>query len=372
MLAAAIAASGGATFAQAPPSYPDLRAADPVRAQARLEVLARAEAALAAGDALTAADEFQRAAMMLHAADTEMGIARAAMQLGNYRQALGFMAHTAGAHGEVPSSTILYAWMLRAGAQDAVARRTLEQGLQRSPDDALLREAQRAFASPLPTASAALLALPGRVAPQATMAAGETAPPPSARVAGTAVLLADGVTVLLPSASLPTGIDTLWVRDGLGATRTAALAPVQPLQAQGVTMLRLRTPLTTGAAIETARDPFGGAPAFAASFATSEGNDAAWPWLQLGFVGSMDRNGRQGLNIELPPGPLGGPVLDANGRLAGIAVPGANGVPWLLPASAWRSLLPERAGTAAAATRTTPDQAYETTLRIALQLIVAR
>ena len=93
----------------------------------REALLAQAERELARGDAASAIGVLDRAAMMLHAADTEMALVRAYLQAGEYRRALAFCAHTAGAHRETAEPSALYAWLLHLGGQSAFARRTLAE-----------------------------------------------------------------------------------------------------------------------------------------------------------------------------------------------------------------------------------------------------
>lgn len=68
---------------------------------------AAAQAALQDKDKAAAAT-IERAAMMLHAPDTEMGLVRSYMQAGHYRRALAFCAHTAGVHRE--ASVVAALW----------------------------------------------------------------------------------------------------------------------------------------------------------------------------------------------------------------------------------------------------------------------
>ncbi len=51
------------------------------------------------------------------------------MQAGEYRRALSFGAHAAGAHRDFPAATALYAWLLYVGGQDAFAARRLDAAL---------------------------------------------------------------------------------------------------------------------------------------------------------------------------------------------------------------------------------------------------
>lgn len=89
----------------------------------RADRLAEAEVALARGDAALAMERFERAAAREHALDIELGLVRSLMQTGDYRRALSFASHSAGAHGDEPNGAAAYAWLLHPGAQPAIAMR---------------------------------------------------------------------------------------------------------------------------------------------------------------------------------------------------------------------------------------------------------
>lgn len=388
----ALGLAGTQALAQpaAPPrsaaSITDFRVNDPALMDARAAVLRRAESELARGDAAAANESFDRAAMMLHAPDTEMGLVRTYMQAGQYRRALAFCAHTAGTHRESPSAGALYAWLLRAGGQGAFAERVLNETLERSPQDPVSLEVRRAFATPWPMAAGALLQTPHRLAPQAVMAPGQDAIPEAARIVSSGVLIRGGSLALVPNAaarSAPSRM--LWVRNGLGQTTRARVDEnSKVLEAFGVTVLRLDAALEPPPSLAVApREPFAGSPGFAVEYAGSGSAVPAWPWLSQGFFGTFPSNGLRRLGIELADGPHGGPVLDAQGRLAGVALPGAEREAVMLPASRWQDLpriatatSPPDAGDPAALARpsgTLPaDQAYESALRLALQVIALR
>src|SRR5262245_50357527 len=94
-------------------------------APARAEMLARGEEALQRGEVDLAGDLFTQAGFIKHAADAEIGLVRAYMQAGEYRRALNFAAHTAGAHPD-PAGKAIYAQLLDAGGQDAIAARLVK------------------------------------------------------------------------------------------------------------------------------------------------------------------------------------------------------------------------------------------------------
>lgn len=359
-------------------SFAAPRAPDPTLLEARSTLLGHAESELARGQTVAATDAFDRAASMLHAPDTEMGLVRAYMQAGQYRRALAFGAHTAGAHRESAPAGALYAWLLRVGGQAAIAERVLSDTLERAPRDGIALEVRRAFAAHLPVATGAMLQTPHRMAPQAVMQQGQPPIPDAARVVASGVLINGGTLALVPNSAVraaPSGI--FWVRNGLGQTTEARIDGwAQALQDMGVTVLRLAAPLDAVDAQAVApRDPFAGSAGFALQYnAESDAAVPAWPWLHQGFFGSSQGNaGLRRLGIEVAAGRHGGPVLDASGRLAGIALQGPDREALMLPASVWQRLL--EAGPAASARPSgaiPADEAYEGGLRLALQVIALR
>ncbi len=363
-LAAALTLVGAAAHA-----HQD-EAAAAARLPARVALLARAQAELERGDAPAALDDFERAAMMLHAADAELGLIRAAMQDGQYRRALAFCAHTAGEHVDEPDGGVLYAWLLRVGGQPALAGRVLAQAQEHAGDSALVKAASAALARPLPVASGPLLAATDRMAPWPV----PVVAPTGAHFASNAVLLDDGVTALAP---LPAGAGAeTWVRNALGhMTRARVDRSQDALVALGLVLLRLEAPLRTGAFVPAAaRDPFAGSPGFAIQFA---GTDApAWPVLSQGFLGgAAGLDGPRRLGFDGLGAAPGAPVLDAAGRLAGITIRTQGGQTTWLPASTWRATPPVAAASAATAAPTgaralaAPDEIYEAGLQRALQVL---
>src|SRR5262245_35530327 len=107
------------------------------------DLLERGESALAWGEVAQAAEAFERAASIRHAAEPEMGLIRTYMQTGAYRRALAFAAHTAGAHRDAPAGAVLYAWLLHVGGQVRLAQRMLDDVEAQSPGNSLVAEARR-------------------------------------------------------------------------------------------------------------------------------------------------------------------------------------------------------------------------------------
>jgi len=338
-----------------------------------------AETQLAAGASEAAQDAFDRAAMMVHSADVEIGLVRTYLQAGDYRRALTFASHAAGAHRNVPAGTALYAWLLQIGGQGVYARRLVDDALALAPFDAALLAVQAQIGSDWPHPDAALLQAPLRAAPYATGAT----PPANTRVAGTAVLAGDGATALAPAALLPAA-GRLWVRNGLGQTVAATVA--QPAGDARLVVLHLTTalplPESLAASVATSTsEPFAGSPGTTVEYRFGDGAAPAWPLLRQGFfgrglevpsAGSLAAPPGRLLGITAPPGPRGGPVFDAFGRIAGVALPHADGRDRLVPV---QNLAPDlrwpAASSARAAERPGLDSVYATALHLALQLLVA-
>jgi len=354
-------------------SITDFRVEDPVLMKERAAQLDAAEAALSRGDTDAALAGFERAAGMLHAPDTEMGLVRSQMQAGLYRRALAFAAHTAGAHLEAPAASALYAWLLRVGGQEAYARQVLDAAAQRSAGNEVLGATQRAFGTGTGTgtgaatnvASGVLLERPHRMAPYPLPAPLV----PNARALASAVLLADGRFALAPSAGLAAG-RRLWVRNGMGRTSAATLD--RTFAESGLALLVLEQPLPGLAQFAIApRDPFAGSPGFVVDHAASADATPQWPLLHAGFFAAGAAGSNRPLGIETSAGSAGAAVFDAGGRWAGIALPGGRWVTLSQLRSLLGDVLPAPlAGDAGAPARIGADEVYERSLTVVLQVLV--
>jgi Trypsin-like peptidase domain len=326
-------------------------------------LLVRAEAALKAGDSNMARDAFEQAAALRHAADIEIGWVRAQMQAGEYRRALAFAAHIAGAHPHEGQGAALYAWLLFLGGQEAVARDALGRAELRLPGDALL--------SSVKTRLAAASAAPPDAPFFAPQSLGDSVPA-QARAVGNAILLPDARHAIVPLALLEGG-GALWLRNGLGRTVRAEL--LRSDAASGLAVLQLATPLDAPATLALApREPFPGSPGLVVGYRAEADALPAWPKLSAGFLGGVMPGATQRrLGIEVPAGSAGSPVFDAAGRLVGIVLPaGAPGQPGLGRVAALGAVagLEPSAPVASPASPAMPlDQLYERALRSSLQLI---
>lgn len=381
-----------------------VQAAPPSLARDRL--LDEGEAALMRGDSDKAMQAFEQAGAMGHDPAIELGLVRAAMQAGRYRQAQGFAAHTAGEHGHDAACVAAHLWLLQLAGQAPLAAQTSEQALPllTSSGRALLDEVMRQWRHGWPRVSAELRQAPLRLCPYA-----HGAPlPAQARTVCSGALMpgADGMQrVAVPVDVIDAGRPTLWwVRNGLGQTVPAMLEEVahDVTQTQPVRLLRLQGRPLPGQVVLAERDAFPGAPAYAVSYAIDAQDSpmatpseaaramANWPVMRMGFAGRVDAQLGRLLGVEGPQGPwsqaddsrnpLGGPVWNAQGLLIGLALPAAQGTgpDRMWPASAMRrsgwfatTSSSASASTAAHAAPMPLDEIYEQSMKLCVQVMAA-
>lgn len=353
----------------------DFRTVRAIHNPRRLSFLDAGEAALRRGDFLTAQEAFERAASLLHAADSEMGLVRTAMQAGRYREALAFCTHTAGAHRESVAPSALYALLLVVSGQGDFARQVLAQALERAPKDTLLLQAHALVEADFGVPSPVLLQPPHRMAPQAVMVGGQAVPPNGSSVRSGAVLLADGRHALAPLRAVQ-GARAMWVRDGLG--RTVGARVQRSDASAGMALRALEAGLPAPKVDYATAPPRAGRPGYAAAQATQTGSATpAWPWLFRGFIGRVAaRDGKQSLGIELPAQANGVLVMDADGRVAGVGVRMVGREVTLQSVSHWNDFLPSamvrRQPTSTTLGATPLDKVYERALQAVLQVVALR
>ncbi len=349
--------------------------------QERADMLKKGETALAALQLEAALLAFERAASILHAADTEMALVRTYMQYGQYRRALAAGAHTAGAHLDVVGGSALYAWLLHMGAQTVVAQRLLGEAQSRMPGNELVNQVQRQLQSGNPLTTGDMLNPPTRLAPYGVT----LGLPATARMVGSAVLLPGGTQAWVPLSFLPKSAKRgkLWLRNGLGLLAKGSV--VRRLPAAGVALVKLSQALPVPDDFWMAdKEPFPGSPGYAVEYVanpkaakTTQDAAPAWPVLRLGFLGGMVTPGGTDrlLGIDMPVGPRGGPVFGGAGQLIGIALHGKPGAADQLVTvlqlqeeiGRWLgATMPKSAPTTA-----TADRIYENGLKVSLQVITA-
>lgn len=338
--------------------------------QAERDALMRqGAAALAMGDTKTAAAAFETAVSMVHAPDAELGLVRSYMQAGNYRQALSYCAHTAGAHKDEPEGAAFYVWLLHLGGQDVAAKRILLEAQARMPGNAVLDGMQRRMAGGLASSS-------GK--PDDTTAFKPYSVPPlkaaTAAMSGSGVLIDGGRHALVPLASVAHA-RKIWVRNGLGQLRQAAVE--SRLEKDGMALLKLDQPLPVTEEFMTAsRDPFPGSVVYAIEYARVPSAQPDWPVLRHGFLGNPSGNSPDWeLGITMPTGSHGGPVFDASGALAGVTISTPQGKSMFLPISRMRRALGDRLGSprqVVKGVRIAMENVYENAMRATVQVMTVR
>ena len=357
----------------------------PEQLQERADQLLVGEAALSRLQLEPALVAFERAANILHAADTEIALVRTYMQFGQYRRALASGAHTAGAHLDVVGGAALYAWLLHMGAQTAAAQRLMTEAKARTPGNAMLAQVGQQLGSSQPQVSSDMLTPPTRLAPYAS-AQGVA---PKARVVGSATLIDIDTAqreknenphsrhALVPLALVPAS-GKLWLRNGLGLTTQARA--IKRLPKHGVAVVALATALPLPNEFWAAdKEPFPGSPGYAVEYVASKtAADAgpAWPILRTGFMGGMVSNtdDQRLLGVDMPAGPRGGPVFDGAGRLVGVAMRASSSqhADQLLSVITLQKALGKAvapAMPAGAPTAASADKIYENSLKSSLQVI---
>lgn len=339
----------------------------PQAASARERLLETAEVALSRGEVDHAHEQFEQAAAMLHAADAELGIVRAHMQAGRYRQALAFAAHTAGAHPDTPAGAALYAWLLHLGGHKAPADQVVTTAKGRMTEASILADTAASMASDS-AANNEMLLSPARFAPYSpTTPVGLI----HYRTVGTGYVLA-GAERVITDADLVRDAGGLAVRNGLGRYSSARIEAIH--EDLGIAVLALPAPLDKAAAWRVpGREPFPGSMAYAVRYPQSVHDQPSWPQLHPGFLGSAQSGSSSfALGVDVPGRMLGGPVFDASGRFIGLSRSGRGAAPMRVALSALKSRLGVDAlgQVDVTAENLSSDAIYEQALATTVQLIV--
>jgi hypothetical protein len=344
-----------------------------------------AEAALARGEAVESVSSFEHAASFFdEVPDAEIGQVRALLQSGEYRLALATAYRLVGEHGQlhtdVPQRTgrhmgaldtqALLAWLMFIGGQQQAAHKQLDGLLGKYPDSPALRDVRarmRAVAGERVYARPSDLALrldPYVYGAPLTPDAGQL----HARASG--VILADG-RIMTSISALPAGMNTLWVRNGLGQIRSASLEHID--QASGLVVLRPAEPFSAvpGVRVDPQMRVFPGSPCYVVEFPLPGMEQPSWPVLWAGFLGRANpQSGHIDLLLDLPAGSRGGAAFDSYGRLLGFVPPSdrlsaglGKKTDRIVPVTAMSALLSSgneaAGGTADPAQRLTMETVYE-------------
>jgi hypothetical protein len=334
-------------------------------------LLEQGEQALRRNEAGPALRAYERAAALRHEAVAEWGLVRSWMLAGEYRRALAFSAHAAGAHPNVVEGAGLYAWLLYIGGQPGLARQTLDDAALRVPGHAALDATAARLRSPAVRPDAQLMEGATRQGPHASVEL-----PAAARAMANGVLLPDGRHALVPSGAVAQA-QRVWLRDARG--RTVGAQWRRDVPALGLAEMAFDAPLqdASPAWLTTARDAFPGSPHMVVGFAATAGTEpvAAWPLLQAGFLGRWLVGQRFALGIEPAGDTAGGaPVFDRSGRLVGLVAREGDESAQLLAASALRAAWPESFAVEAPGgtppPTLSPDAVYERAMGQVLQVLV--
>ena len=338
-------------------------------------LLKKGETDLVLGHAELALPAFEQAANLEHAADIEMGILRSFMQLGEYRRALAFAAHTAGAHQDEPGGSALYAWLLHCGGQRTFAQQFLKEAQVRMPNEVLLGLTKKQLDTAAPIADGLLLEVPNRLAPYSYP---DQPIPAQAAVVGSALLVNAGKSALVPTVVIAHSRE-IFLRNGLGNTTRATVQSQS--QELGLSLLRLDSALPAqNGLVVPSRDAFPGSIAYAIDYVSSIKSDPAWPLLYQGFLGMPDEaTSLRLLGIDIPDGQHGGPVLDGAGRLVGLILPTTDKAQTgaktrFVPISRLRQQFGELFGAISeqpASAKIPTDEVYEKSLGQTLQVMTA-
>jgi hypothetical protein len=202
--------------------------------------------------------------------------------------------------------------------------------------------------------------------------------PPTAVVIASGVLIDGGRKALTAAAALGSAHE-VWVRNGLGQISAAKVA--RGTDDMSLAELHLTRSIAVPAPTLPPRDAFPGSPGFAVEFPAIANAATGWPLLRVGFLGRpASVAGVYQLGITMPQANRGGPVFDASGRLAGIAISNAAGDRMVL-ASHLRQYMSDASGEQVQAAqpvqpitseRMAVDEIYERALKITVQVIVER
>lgn len=323
-------------------------------------VLADARAAMARGQADRAASLFESITRQEENVAAELGLVRATLQSGAFRQAMSLASLTAGEHEDVPEAQALLAWMIDRTGRTEIALKQLRTYRAKRPDafapmaaeaEILVDRAAEAQAKSLVDEWKA--AHPGqhlealaRLERRIAVAQGHasTAPlviatemtggddwgesgytpwPPGARAkSGNGVIIDDGRAVLTLASAVPRNASRVFIRNGRGVLREAR--PVPGAVQGDLVVLELSTPYPATWSVPRARfaKPDGVHLSFVLGYAVPGAGPGSWPALTPGTVLHADTGLASTIQITaaLTSGHAGSPLFDARGRLVGIAL----------------------------------------------------
>jgi hypothetical protein len=266
-------------------------------------LLKSAEHALSKLDDVTALNLFEKAALIVHSSEVEVGIVRAHMQAGNFQRALAFCAHASGAHLEERAPSLLYAHLLKISGQTAYAEK-------------LMTEYQIRFGKDVSKFS------PVKLSPYSDA----TGLPTNARMIASGLTLPGNKHVVFPSTAIGKGVKKYWVRSGSGSLSEATLQTTigkALVTSPGLAILQLNRAVTkrnTPPLAISSKAAFPGSVAFGLTF--KHYLALSWPSLWSAFIGKPVANNTNRREIDIPENtqPIGATVFDQTGAAIGLMV----------------------------------------------------
>jgi hypothetical protein len=273
------------------------------RASELTELLKSAEHALSKLDGIAALTLFEKAALIAHVSEVEVGIVRAHMQTGNFQRALAFCAHASGAHFDEPAPSLLYAHLLKISGQTTHAEK-------------LMNDCQVRFGRNISSIASSKL-MPYSDA---------TGLPSTAKMIASGLSLPGDKHVAFPSTAIANGVKKFWVRSSSGFLSEAILQSTdsKPQGTQpNLAILQLKRSVkkkNDQPLMIASKAAFPGSVAFGVMF--KHGLTLNWPSLFSGFIGGPieGRSNRRQVDISEQTQPIGATVFDQTGAAIGLMV----------------------------------------------------
>lgn len=390
--------------------------------QPRQAVMRQATQMLVAGQPQRAAVLFEQAATQYgESVEAELGMVRAHLQAGAFREALSFAYLVSGEHADSAAAVALLAYIEdRAGQTERALARLKEAEARFADDPSLLavkaeilidRGAAIRAAAELDAwlahhpAQGELHALRARAALALgdrggyrhwqqraaridTPAKTNDSPlrptpfmqpvqhgPEAEWNAGSGAIIDGGRRVVTLARIVAGSKGDVWVRNGLGAVRRAVVEALY--LREGVAVLRLASPYSISAPFgpELMAEPAPGRACVAMGYAVTESPEPAYPALAAGLVFRALSTEAVQTTVAQTAGFRGAPVFDAHGRWLGLSLgPGEGAGGPLLRASAFRALLPKQSAAAGPMPAANPsfEELYERFMPAVVQVLAAR
>jgi S1-C subfamily serine protease len=293
-------------------------------------LLREAGEALAQGRTQRALSLYETVAHRGESLEAELGLIRASLKAGAFRQAMAFANLTAGEHRESAEAQALLAWLLDRTGQTEIALRDLRK----------LQSAQPAAFAPV--AAEADILIDRAAAPQAVslldrwqaknpgsrteLARVRARLVPAAQAGGNGVIIDEGRRVLTVRAALGNPDGRFRVRNARGETRDARLDAAGSRGELQVLVLSQPFPAGWSIPYERFASPEDVHISFVLGYSTPGVSDPGFPAISTGVVLRPDTGVARTLQITsaLAVGHIGSPVFDPRGRLIGMSLaPGA-------------------------------------------------